>query len=66
MITLETNEDLINFIKSHRLNSKEVNQIFKQLQLSAFFVNETDDSEYIAGIVEKHFKGEINSIFLDI
>jgi hypothetical protein len=66
MITLETSQDLVSFIRSHKLTSKEVDNLFKQIGLSAFFINETSDFEAVATAVEAWFEydGE-KPIFLD-
>jgi hypothetical protein len=66
MITLQTNQDLINFIKSHKLTSKEVSNLFQQIGLSAFFINETSDYEAVAKAVQAWFEYEGEKpIFLD-
>lgn len=68
MITLETSDDLISFIRSHKLTKKEVNNLFSQIGLHSFFVDVDTNAtpEEVAEMVQKWFSYQNEKpLFLD-
>lgn len=64
-IHINTIDDLINFVESHDLTNKEINEILAKTETRGIFIYDHTPHEY-ARLLKEYFKADEPRIFIDL